>query len=397
MDSRGSNYDDAKQNGKFKKVTFSIQQFAQYYAEDGQTPIHILSSAYGYEWILEVLPRASLLSKKNVPHLSCYLFINNLQDGETCNAAFTITCGNMFGHSRGSFNFNCNNSYGFSEFIETKDAIERFTPCGTLTIEVHLQVHQVKKTWLPPTITSRSTEWAQLYAEYRNGKGDMKLHIGGKHFCVHRLVIEKKANSLYTFFMNLPKTTKEFSVLNSFIDDADIFNLCLEFIYLGKTPQINDELFAVKILEVSHRIGCSDLEMFTERVVVDKFLTVHNASHWLLRSDQYYLPLIKESSIDMIVTNWEDVMSTDEFCEILKSKDLAKDIINYLCFCSSGETKSTNEMLIPMCNGLTVRCNLYSLSITSIRKRLISANVAIDGNKEILVKRLKKVYSGQPE
>jgi hypothetical protein len=393
MESRGSNY-DAKQNGKFKKVTFSMKQFAKYYEEEGQTPIHILSSAYGYEWILELLPTASHLYRKNVPHLSFYLFINNLQVGETCNASFTITCGNKFAHSRGSFHFDCNNSYGFSDFIETNDVIERFTPFGTLTIEVHLQVHQTKKTWLPPAITSRSTEWSQLYAEYRNGKGDIKFQIGGKYFCVHRLVIEKKANLLYTFYMNLPKTTKESSVHISSID-ADIFNLCLEFIYLGKTPEINDELLAVKIIEAAHRIGCSDLEMFTETVVVEKFLTVHNASHWLLRSDQYYLPLIKESTMDMFLTNSEDVMSTDEFCDVLKSKDLAKDIINYLG--SGGETKSTNETSIPMRNAFNVRCNLYSLSVTSIRERLIGANLEIDGNKEILVNRLKKVYSGQQE
>jgi hypothetical protein len=171
--------------------------------------------------------------------------------------------------------------------------------------------------------------------------------------------------------------------------EGDIFESVLEFVYCVRTPRIEDKNTTIKLLLAADRLECTDLKLHVESKIAETFLDVSNAPDWLVRSDSHSCPLLKETSMKVYASDAISVMESEGWFQIKESPRL---LVQLLKFCmvnpyvvpDSNRTKKDNSNAIVEC-----------LDVTSLRVSLLEANLNIDGNREILVDRLKEHYTAR--
>ena len=121
-----------------------------------------------------------------------------------------------------------------------------------------------------------------------------------------------------------------------------------------------------------------DLKLYIESTIVENFLDTSNAAEFLLLGDSHFCPLLKEASMNIYNNDANAVMESEKWCYVEESSRLLSELLK---FCKVGKQISSDEDSV---NFVT-----ENLDVTSLRNRLLEANLDIDGNKEILIGRLK--------
>ena len=269
---------------------------------------------------------------------------------------------------------------------------------GTLTITIELQVATEKKSvWYPqPTYYDRTG--SQLFGSTK--ASDIVFIVGNtsKEFVAHKCIIALRAEPLYELVVmdaessanyNDDKNSGRCTIIELPDVDEKVFEILLEFVYTGKEPKLDDdEGTARSILLAANRFGCTDLKLYAESVLVDKFLVPSNAAALLLFADSYSCALLKEATMNTYINDTKTVIeSKDDWTKLKESNDL---LVELLLYSTSGRKKYSS--IVDDGNASIDRAivDADDLDVTSLRERLQKVDLDLDGSREILVERWRE-------
>lgn len=155
---------------------------------------------------------------------------------------------------------------------------------------------------------------------------------------------------------------------------GEIFKSILDFVYTGKTPEIEKEGIASELLVAADCYHCVHLKLYVESILVDKFLTAGNAAALLIFADSHSCALLKEASTNLFVTDTETVQNAEAWSKVRESRRLLEELLNSLVRSNKPKNNSSE---------------IDQMDVTTLRKELGTANLELDGSRELLVDRLK--------
>jgi len=223
-----------------------------------------------------------------------------------------------------------NNAVGFPNFCKRGDVITfLLDKDGTFTVKVDITIGtEKKKVWYPSLRrppSDKNNSLSKLYGS--TSCTDVTSLVGASRtkFVGHTCIIELRANALY----ELISTTEEDhdddcnrNITQLALPDIDesAFETLVLFIYKDVLPTITDnnnnnnngddtstgdgDFGKVKsILCVADRFGCTDLKLYMESMLVDKFILASTAIGLLMLADARSCALLKEACMDAYVNN----------------------------------------------------------------------------------------------
>jgi speckle-type POZ protein len=230
---------------------------------------------------------------------------------------------------------------------------------------------------------------SQLY-ESSEETSDVVFAVGGKEFPAHKCILSLRAKTIYELVKDYNKNDTDDDEEEKMVPiqdmESDVLGSVLECIYCVRTPEIKDKYKAIKLLLAADRLGCTDLKLFVESTIVEKILDASDAANWLVFSDSHSCPLLKEASMKVYDADADTVMESKEGWS--KIKDSPRLLEELLKFCRMKEPPVVSDTRTRIDSNNNHFVDI--LDVTSFRERLFKANLCIDGNREILVERLKE-------
>jgi hypothetical protein len=319
---------------------------------------------------------------------------------------------------------------------------------GTFTIDVDLQVvtESPKKVWFPRSIELRKDDLLiQLYNSV-DITGDVAFTVGKKDFRAHKCVLALEAKALYELIEveesssspsnsltvttadndghndhdddDVSESTKNLVtkiVLTDGVDEA-AFGSMLEFIYTGNISALQFEheskkhrqkipwTFIGSILVTADRFGCSNLKLYAESLLVASSPNRNNTVRLLLFADSHSCALLKEACMDAYSHNPTVVIKEDEpsWTKLQKSSKLLSELLLY----STIEFHRRHNNNINNKEGgddddddddrnAEEQHEEKYLDVSTLRDRLQEADVDVDGSREYLLKRYRKLIHGE--
>ena len=382
---------------EIQTMIFRIHDFANRVEKRGEVVITPAIRAFNCDWKLRVFPRGCHGSSENDEYVSCYLkrVVGDNDEAVTAYANFSFCCKDKRYCDKFIRVFdNVNPSWGHIDYLKRTDALERYLDeDGTLVIEVDVQIAVDKEkndVWYPkldiPNITL-----TQLYhssSEDEDSTSDVAFEVGAKQYHAHKSILSIRAKTIFELVKDYNKNDDDDNDNEKMVPiedmDGNIFESVLEFVYCVCAPKIKDEATATKLLLAADRLDCTDLKLYVESTIVEKFIDVSNAANWLVLSDSHSCPLLKEASMKLCASDASVVMESEGWSQIEESNRLVTELFK---FCM------VEPPLVSDSNRTKKDVVVENLDVTSLRERLLEANLDIDGNRQILVERLKEHYS----
>ena len=380
-------------------MIYKIHNFASLEEARGK---YILTSAiqsHGYPWKLCVYPRGHEKSSKDVEYVSVYLrYVGDAK--EDLAAKVSIRCNAYKQGLKGIKTFdNANKIRGWPDYLERNDILENhLDEDGTLVIDVDLQIAVEKEDVWYPAVSIPNDMLTKLY-ESSETTSDVVFGVDGEEFPAHKNILSLRAKTLY----ELTKDHENNDDVTVPIQDIekDVFESVLEFIYCVRKPEIKDEAIATKLLLAADRLDCTELKLYVESTITDKFLKASNAAHWLLIGDSHSCALLKETAMKIYKSYASSVIESDDVSwqKIRESKRLVVELLEFCAVvkkpqpaaaAAAAAASSTNNKRKRKTKKEIDAVD--HLDVTSLREQLLEANLVIDGSREILVDRLKGYY-----
>lgn len=240
-----------------------------------------------------------------------------------------------------------------------------------------------------------------------------------KSFKVHKCILAIRAKELYNLTINDDDQLLERSSSSSSCDgtnnrndnkelflpdiNADAFEVLLKSIYTNELPKYEEEgeeddgdrnddedIEKVKeILVVADRFHCTDLKLYAESILVDKFLSSFNAASLLLFADSHSCALLKEATMKMFASNFKESKesNTNDWEKLKQSNDLVMEL---LLFTNNAEFGPKKEYSCFKVSGDVTPAASDSFDVTSLRERLQGHDLDADGSREMLLQRWKQ-------
>ena len=375
---------------EIQTMEFRINDFANHNQVRGK-PIKTPSiRAYGHDWILRVFPRGSPSSREDFEYVSCFLLYvgdNDVDDEPSTMLSFRCKDTKRATDELHVFCKDCNNGdkrlWGYQNFLKRTDVLENYLDKdGTLVIEVDIQIAEERKNIWYPDPLQEEPSLVKLYHTHES-TSDIIFDVDGKEFHAHKSILSVRAETLFELTNDDDNgRIRDGKIVTILSTEADIFEQILEYVYTVKTPEIKNEGIAIKLLVAADRFGCTDLKLYIESTIVDKFLNATNAAKWLLLSDSHSCALLKEASMRLHVSDANTVMeSKDDWSMVVESNRLLEELFKSNSSNSSSSSSSSNSS-----NAVDVE----NLDVTTLREKLVYANLEIDGCRNILIERLKR-------
>ena len=370
---------------EIQTMEFRINDFANHNQVRGK-PIKTPSiRAYGHDWILRVFPRGSPSSREDFEYVSCFLLYvgdNDVDDEPSTMLSFRCKDTKRATDELHVFCKDCNNGdkrlWGYQNFLKRTDVLENYLDKdGTLVIKVDIQIAEERKNIWYPDPLQEEPSLVKLFHTHES-TSDITFDVDGKEFHAHKSILSVRAETLFELTNDDDNgRIRDGNIVTIFSTEADIFEQILEYVYTVKTPEIKNEGIAIKLLVAADRFGCTDLKLYIESTIVDKFLNATNAAKWLLLSDSHSCALLKEASMRLHVSDANTVMeSKDDWSMVVESNRLLEELFKSN---SSSSSSSINAVV-----------DVENLDVTTLREKLVYANLEIDGCRNILIERLKR-------
>jgi hypothetical protein len=380
---------------QIQTMVFRINDFANRVETRGEEVITPTIRAFDCDWNLMVYPRGDEDSSADEEYISCFLNCVMGHNDEAVAAKLNFRCKNKCNSDKICVYDRKNLGKGFRNYLTRKEVLEYYLDeDGTLVIEVDIQIAVDKESevWYPrldiPNVTL-----TQLYRssfEDEDSTADVIFKVDGKEYHAHKSILSIRAKTIYELVKDFNKNDDDDADNEKMVPismEGKIFEIILEFLYCVCKPAIEDKDIAIKLLLAADRLECTDLKHYVESKIVESFIDASNAANWLVLSDSHSCPLLKEASMKICASDAGTVMESEGWSQIEESNRL---VIELFKFCmikppvisDSNRTKKDNNNNI-----------VENLDITSLRERLLEANLDIDGSREMLVERLKEHYS----
>lgn len=356
-----------------RTLAWKVCGFANLQHERGEKIAGIGSCwCHGHEWTISVYPRGDNSSSNEEDHISTFLRLTNLKEGQQVTAKFTVRVGN---HSKSLEKIFCASStktwesWGCSNFMK-RDLLLGTLEKGALLIEVDIHVYMETSQPLLP----RSTLSRNYLKMLESGKRtDVTFVVEDEKVNVHYCVLAVHSPILAELAEDTEAAGKDIVIENI---SAPIFHAMLRFVYAEEHPP--DELLeqsARDLLDAADRFGCSNLKLIAESKLVESELKPETAAELLLLADGRSCALLKEAALDYIKGNAAAVMDSPGWSQIEKSPSLMSEVMKV-----TFKHKTTT----------TYDSDPGQMTVTELRRQLQQEGQSEDGTKEILIQRLKE-------
>ncbi len=369
---------------KKETMTFMIHGFSESDKTRGQFYLSPAVQAHGYSWRLQLYPRGNDHSDETSEHLSCFLhYFASPRDQQAPFAQAEYVCGaytmetQLCDYAIEKGKRSC--CWGFEDFVQRDQVIRNYlNKDGTLCLKVNLHVAVDRRAvWYPPTMRQEPT-LLQLYHSSEE-TGDTTFRVtsnqkGCRYYKAHKMILALRARILYELIGEnaLPDDEDEewndTAVELPGIDPED-FEAMLKHIYTIQEPVLSDEEVARKLLILADRFCLTDLKMYVESVLCDRFTFTNNAASLLLFSDAHSCALLKETTLDLYADDPCSFAKSASWPLVQESKKLLKELSEHVHTGCSFPNK---------------------LDVFSLREQLGEHGLGVDGSRETLLGRLKE-------
>jgi len=365
-------------------MIFKFHDFANLTQERDKAILSPSIRAFGHEWNIVLFPRGEgLSSTDDAEYVSC--FLRHVGDDTPITARCSFRCKEKW-KTFPIVLFNNFSIVGVRNFLTRKDALEEYLDeDGTLIIEIDMQIAVDKENddddvWYPK-LNIPNDMLTQLYHsssdDDTNNTADVVFVVDGQEFPAHKNILSIRARTIFELMKDNNNNKEVVPIPNM---ESDVFEAVLKFVYCVEKPKIEDEATATKFLLAANRLGIVDLKMFVESTIVEKILDTSNAAEMLILSDSHSCPLLKEATMKLYENNnASTIMESEGWSKIEESPRLLVEILRFVCNVKQQTQQQSSSTT-------TIETNL---DVTSLRERLLDANLDIDGSQEMLMERLK--------
>jgi hypothetical protein len=255
---------------------------------------------------------------------------------------------------------------------------------GTLTIELRMKSDESKLCSNLIPKNPCSTDLISLLKQNEESPSDITFHVevisaekkSYESYHAHRSLLEKFAPSLASLSESYDNTNP---MVVSGVDHI-IFGAVLRYIYGNSLNNVDWEKESKNLIDAADRFGVTTLKIEAEvrhLKYCSKF-TVDNAVDTLLYADSKQCALLKEAVTNFILENAVDILKSDAFKSMPGDKSLMSEIL-------MGVARNKKQ-------SSGAKPNDYEeMSVNELRVRLYDRKLDIDGSREMLVARLKRV------
>jgi speckle-type POZ protein len=372
-------------------IQLVIHNFKDLTEKRGESIQSRVLKAHGYEWMIEIYPKGHPKSSSETEYVSYILKYAGDRKYKPA-VRFTIRC-------KGSMS-KCSNMKIFSEetsmvrgasnYLKRDDIIANYMEeDGSLKIEFDIQIaSESKLVWYPKELQQQEI-LTELYHE-ASETADVVFNIGGMEYHAHKNILSRRAKTLFELSKDYNDDDREVAIPISDMK-GEIFQKLLEFVYTVKTPEVEDDGLntAIEILLAANRFDCTQLKLYIESVIVDNFLTPTIAAKMLILGDSYSCALLKEAAMNLYASDPIAVRESEGWTEIIESNRLLDELL-----------ESVSHKLVSYKNNghdatTTTTTTVDNLDVTSLREQLQESKLEVDGNRSMLVARLKKAHQQQ--
>jgi hypothetical protein len=196
---------------------------------------------------------------------------------------------------------------------------------------------------------------------------DSVFIVGGKHFQLHKCVLETQSPKLYEF-AEMAKD-KPF-VIGPKIVDSETFDTVIRYIYGLRPPYFwNHEATTKAIFNAACYLQITNLKLHAEWYLAYEILNIDNASELLLLADSHACALLKEEAMKCCLMNIESAKKSSGWKLLQESPVLLEELLTFSCIQS--------------------RDKIDCMDVGELRKELQKRQLEVDGSREILVNRLR--------
>ena len=329
-----------------------------------------INTAHGCKWRIEIFPREG-------PYIRCFVrFAGYVDDG--CHVY--RNCAMTYGFKQRTLPAFCMQSFYYLRRQVLNSGLE---PDGSLRLEVDICSNErCQGVWYPKQLRPQDA-LVEIYQDADSQTSDVAFSVGGTVYRVHKNILAVRCKHLYDLATRSGDSDQRNSNHPNAIRidgvEAGIFKRVLDFVYTVRTPEIEDEKTATDLLVASDRFHCIQLKLYVESVLVDRFLKASNAAAMLILGDSRSCALLKEAAIGAILRDPAGVkLSREDFLGIHRSDHLVGELLH--------------TALFPGGDGDPLAGNLESMSVARLRQTLEGSDLALDGSREVLVRRLHTHY-----
>jgi hypothetical protein len=375
--------------GNTEKMQFHIHDFANLKHKIGKRFYTNTINAHGHPWKLLIYPRGHDKSSTDAEYVSVFLCYAGENTGTNPVVAKAMIQTKTINMQISKFEFsieNKNYARGRYDYCKREDIIENdCNNAGTLTFMAELQVAtEMKSVWFPQLLTCcNNTIGTQLYRSTETSDITFIVGASKKGFDVHKNIIAVRARDLYELVVTEEESSNDESDIKTIVlpdVDETAFEALLEFIYMDKVPTVNET--TKSILLTANRFGCTDLKLYMESILIEKFLIPSTAASLLLLADSHSCALLKEAAMDVYASNPNDVMesSKDDWIKLKESNDL---LVELLVYTNNAGGRKRYSSVVEDGNGTIDDADEFD--VTSLRERLQKVGLDVDGSREYLL------------
>lgn len=185
-----------------------------------------------------------------------------------------------------------------------------------------------KEIWYP--ILPAGGQIAKGVYKNREKKGDAIFEVDGRHFHPHHTnVLDIRAPTL----VEMAEDSNDGAPIP--IEDVDrrSFEVVLQWIYtvmdLDQIEEVwNDFSSVEKLLLAADRCECTDLKLYAESVLADKYLTIERAAKFLVIADGHSCALLKEAAMKLYTGHSLEVKKSDGWSLVEQSNPLLNEFLD---------------------------------------------------------------------
>ena len=378
-------------------MRFLFHNFKDLKEERGDSVYTPPLEAFGYLWRVVLYPRGNIDSSSETGYISCYLqYVGDVNYKPA--AKYSFRCKDCCYECETRVFDDNRKMLGLSSYLKRKEVLEQCLEAdGSLVIDVDLQITaDSKRVWYPKKL-QREEILVQSYSDSSNTTSDIVFVVEGMDYHAHKMILSLRAKTLYELSKEQYITSDDDQprVPLSHIK-GETFRKILEYIYtVNTTPKIDNEASATELLLAADRFDCTQLKLYVESTIVDKFLTTDNAASMLVLGDSHSCALLKEAAMNMYAFDPIAVQESEGWSSVEESQRLIMEILKSvsLKLTQSKNGETTNNSTIQGNAAATIE----HLDVSSLREQLQDKRLDLDGSREILVERLKSFWESLPK
>jgi len=276
------------------------------------------------------------------------------------------------------------------------------------------------------TLFQSSDKFSDITFVVGSGSGKNDDSVVRKEFKAHKIILQLRAKTLLELVLesadedsndnegdssrissSSSSNNSNSLVVNIPDVDENSFGIMLRYVYTKELdleqdyPKTEDD--ATILLKVADRFDITDLKIYIESIIVDKFLLTTNAAKMLSFADSYSCTYLKEAAMEKYALDPTTVTQSSSWSTLVsESPKLLLELLQYTNVDRVRQRKSVNN------NSSTTKnndnnssnnnnnnnnnndgVNIDHLSISSLRDRLKENKLELNGSRQILVDRLK--------